>query len=275
MRSGGSENLGDVPSSSRSCKATAISFGISTPKHKRRLLVLFLTLVATGKGAKRTGSVSRSLCPTPFLFVGLNLVSCRMGLLCVGRDLKRRCLLFHQIIKRDVVTEHFRYCYLFKDRLPGTLRLTDPTINALIRMDVELVGEGLPLLPPILINAVHWTDRPTPEVARQRRTPSVFKVNTQGAFVSCADRVREWLVAATSRRVVRPLPSERITLDQAARPAPQGSPCRMRPISSSVKARIVMVRMVPCSPALKANRLTVSSSGASTISTTSYWPCVQ
>src|SRR5229473_8636868 len=76
---------------------------------------------------------------------------------------------------------------------------TPQSINALIRMDVELVGEGLPLLPLILINAVHWTDRPPPEVARQRRTPSVFKVNTQGAFVICADRVREWLVAATSR----------------------------------------------------------------------------
>jgi hypothetical protein len=31
-------------------------------------------------------------------------------------------------------------------------------------MDVELVGEGLPVLPYILINAVHRTDRYTPDV---------------------------------------------------------------------------------------------------------------
>src|SRR5262249_36978982 len=33
---------------------------------------------------------------------------------------------------------------------------------------------------------------PTPEVARQRHAPSVSKANTQGTFVICADRVREW-----------------------------------------------------------------------------------
>src|SRR5262249_16805266 len=71
--------------------------------------------------------------------------------------------------------------------------------------------------------------RPTPEGARQRRTPSVFKVNTQGAFVICADRVREWLVAATSRRVVRPLPAAEDYPGSSCRPCTSGQPLQNAP----------------------------------------------
>src|SRR6266542_3303981 len=52
----------------------------------------------------------------------------------------------------------------------------------------------------------------------------------------------------------------------------QGSDPMIFRISSSVKARMVSVRMLPCAPRASDSFATVSSSGASAMPTWSYWP---
>src|SRR5688500_9656840 len=139
MRSGGSPSEADVPSPSRYCTATERCFGISAPKRLQPASRPFPHPLGTrGRGEAERRRISP--CPAPFLFVGRNLVGCGMGLLCVGWDLELRRLVLHQIVEGDIVTEHLRHRHFFKYRLPGTLRLTRPTINAVIGMDIELVG---------------------------------------------------------------------------------------------------------------------------------------
>ena len=52
-----------------------------------------------------------------------------------------------RVVQGNIVLENFRNRGLLKDRLPWALRLARAAIDALVRMDVELVGNFCLLSP--------------------------------------------------------------------------------------------------------------------------------
>ena len=66
------------------------------------------------------------------------------------------------VIQGDIVSEYFRNGGLLEDCLPWALRLAGATIDALIRVDVELVGELFLVVAYVLVDAVNRTNTDAP-----------------------------------------------------------------------------------------------------------------
>src|ERR1700733_10816551 len=61
------------------------------------------------------------------------------------------------VVQGNVVLEDFRYGRLLKNRLPGTFRLAGATVNTFVGMDIELVGELLPIVADVFVDAINGT----------------------------------------------------------------------------------------------------------------------
>src|SRR5579885_2169942 len=93
----------------------------------------------------------------PLLLVRRNLLARRMLLLLERLHLELFHPLQHRMVERDIVVEDFRNRGLLEDRLPGALRFARSAIDALIGVDVELVGKLLLVGADVFVDAVDRT----------------------------------------------------------------------------------------------------------------------
>src|SRR5690349_16668538 len=104
----------------------------------------------------RSGSSPR---PAPLLLVGLDLLGARLALLLVRRDLEAVAGIEHRRVQLDVIGEHARGRGLLEDRLPRALRLAGAAVDALVRMDIELVRETGLVIAGVAVDAIDRADR--------------------------------------------------------------------------------------------------------------------
>ena len=61
------------------------------------------------------------------------------------------------VVQIDIFLEDFWHGRFLKNSLPRTLRLTCPAVNALIGMNIELVGELVLVFTDVFVNAIDRT----------------------------------------------------------------------------------------------------------------------
>jgi len=62
------------------------------------------------------------------------------------------------MIQWNIAAEDFRNGGFLEDRLPWAFRLAGAAIDALVRVDVELIGEGFPVVTDVFVNAINRTN---------------------------------------------------------------------------------------------------------------------
>jgi hypothetical protein len=62
------------------------------------------------------------------------------------------------VVQGNIVLKNLGDSRLFKNRLPGTFGLTSAAIYTFVGMDIELVGELLPIVANVFVDAIDGTD---------------------------------------------------------------------------------------------------------------------
>jgi hypothetical protein len=101
----------------------------------------------------------KSLGPPPLLLVLFYLFGSWVLFyrVCFDREVVSWVVFENLGVALDILFEDFRDLGVFEDRLPWTRGLTCCTVDALVGMDVKLIGPLL-IRDGQLIDAVHWTD---------------------------------------------------------------------------------------------------------------------
>ena len=105
-----------------------------------------------------------SAVPAPLLLVLGNLIRGGVFYFLMPGNLKICFVVNHCVVERSVGFKHVGYGNFLKNSLPGAFGLTRPTVNAFVRMDIELVRVFFGIIAGIFINAVNRTNGYTARV---------------------------------------------------------------------------------------------------------------
>ena len=94
----------------------------------------------------------------PFHFVRRDLLRTRMLLLLKQSDPELPMLLDGSVVEGDIVLENLGHSWFLVNCLPGTLGLACAAIDALVRVDVELVGKCFMVVAGVFVDAVNRTN---------------------------------------------------------------------------------------------------------------------